>query len=222
MPKSPSTKRLQIDKANTKIVIMLAIASFVTVFSLISSQALLSKRAYQSRVIKEKNIAKIQLEQNVQAVNSLADSYRSFVDTPTNFLGGSSTGEGPRSGDNARLILDALPSQYDFPALASSIEKILTDNSFKIEGISGTDDELTNGGDRIQSDQAIEMPFAMSVEGNYTSIQNLFKLFERSIRPFEIKTISLTGTDASMRVKIDATTYYQPGKKLEIKLKDVK
>lgn len=222
MPKiNLSTKRLQIDKANTAVVVAVSVAAFVTIFSLIASHALLSQRAYHSRVIEKKEQAKSQLEQNVQAVNSLAASYQTFVETPVNILGGSSRGNGSRDGDNARLVLDALPSQYDFPALTSSIEKILTENNFKIGGISGKDEELTYVTDSAGSDP-VEIPYSLSIESDYRGVQNLLGIFERSIRPFEARTISMSGTDSSLQISMDGVTYYQPAKVIEIKKTEVK
>jgi hypothetical protein len=217
-----SSKHIMIDKANTTVVIAISIASFLTVFSLIASKALLSQRSYQARVITEKQKAKTQLDKNVKAADSLVVSYKAFAEQQTNLIGGSSTGSGPHDGDNAKLVLDALPSKYDFPALTSSLEKILLDNHFKIEGIGGTDDELTYNTTDQNASGAVEMPFSLTVEANYSSIQNLLKVLEQSIRPFEIRKVSFNGTDNSLRATINGVTYYQPEKKLEFKTKEVK
>jgi hypothetical protein len=121
--KTFSTKRVAIDKASAQMVIAMAIASFVAVFSLIASNAVWSQHGYLSRVTKEKEKAHSQLQANVKAVDGLTSAYRAFVSTPTNVIGGPSDGTGDNGGDNARIVLDALPPQYDFPALTSSLEK---------------------------------------------------------------------------------------------------
>src|SRR5258708_5718319 len=108
-----STKRVQINKATATIVGVIAAASFVTVFSLIASRALLGQRAYQSRVIAAKEQAKKQLQDNLSAVSALQTQYKAFVGTNENILGGNPNGSGEKDGDNARIILDALPSKYD-------------------------------------------------------------------------------------------------------------
>jgi hypothetical protein len=137
-----STKRLQINKASATMVLPLTIASFITVFSLVATRALLSQRSYQSRVISEKEKAKKQLKENIVEVEKLRAQYKGFADAPTNVLGGDPRGAGEKDGDNARIVLDALPSKYDFPALATSLEKLLTNGGYKIESIAGSDDEL--------------------------------------------------------------------------------
>ena len=134
MANQVSRQRLAISKATAQVVAIVGIASFVTVFSLIGSHALLTQNIYLNRVTKAKNIANQQLKTNLSAVTSLTSSYQSFVGKPTNVIGGASTGTGPNVGDNATIILDALPSSYDFPAL--------TDRNLKISSISGTDDQV--------------------------------------------------------------------------------
>src|SRR5689334_22008086 len=126
-----STKRIQVSKATATIVGTIAAAAFIAVFSLIASQALLSQRAYQSRVIAGKEKAKKQLEDNIKAVNVLSTQYKAFIGTSQNIIGGNPSGSGERDGDNARIVLDALPSKYDFPALAASLEKILGGGGYK-------------------------------------------------------------------------------------------
>jgi hypothetical protein len=218
-----STKRIQIDKANLTIVVVTSIAAFVTVFCLVGSKALLDQRAYQSKVISKKEIAKKQLTENIQAVDSLVNSYKAFTSGPLNLIGGLTTGTGDRDGDNAKIVLDALPSKYDFPALASSLEKMVQDNGTQIVNIQGTDDELNQEGNRASvTPQPVEMPFEVSVRGNYSAIQNLISVFEKSIRPFPIQSISISGKDSQISLDIKAKTYYQPEKSLNIKSETVK
>jgi hypothetical protein len=217
MPQLPSPKRLLIDKANSGVVIIVAVASFVTIFGLVASKALLSQQAYQSRVTADKERAVTQLKANIGAVADLQKAYQAFVSTPENVLGGDPKGTGDKDGDNARLILDALPSKYDFPALTTSLEKLLSSQNFKIESIQGTDDEIhqeANGAS--PNPQPIIMPFQITFGGTYASMEFLLASFEKSIRPIQIQSIQLGGTDADMHATISARTFYQPAKNLSI------
>lgn len=216
-----SGKRLQIDKANSTVVAFVAVAAFVVVFSLVASKALLSQRSYQARVIKEKTKALNQLKANNEAAKKLEASYSVFIASPTNIIAGTTTGTGDRDGDNARIVLDALPSKYDFPALATSLEKILTDQNYKVTSITGTDDEL-NQSTKTASTQPVDMPFQVGVTGTFDSIQSLIDVFGRSIRPISISKINLTGSDNQLNVSITAKTYYQPEKTITITTKEVK
>ncbi len=213
-----SPKRVQINKSQATVVGIVAAAVFVTIFSLVSSKALWTQRGYQARVIDKKKTANKQLEDNLASVSNLATSYKAFVSQPENMLGGNPSGSGEKDGDNARLVLDALPSKYDFPALTSSLEKIVTDRGLKIDSITGTDDEVAQSAPSQSPTLApLEIPFQLSVAGSYQSIQDVISVFERSIRPFAIQKISLSGGAASMKMQIDAKTYYQPEKTLTIK-----
>ncbi len=217
-----SLKRVQISKANTTMVIATAIAAFALTFTVIAGRALLNKRAYQAKVINAKEKAVDQLEANIKATNSLATSYKAFVSTSSNVIGGNPAGTGDRDGDNAKIVLDALPSQYDFPALASSLEKIALDNGYKINSITGTDDEVIQKENKESINPTpLAMPFQMSVQTNLTGAKNLLSLLERSIRPIKVQTVNLSGSNGELDVVITAETYYQPQKSLNIETKVV-
>ena len=221
--KAASTKRLQIDKANASVVAVVAVSSFIVVFSLVASKALLSQRSYQSRVINKKEQARDQLKSNIATTKALANSYKAFIATSPNLLGGNPAGQGDKDGNNAQIVLDALPSSYDFPAVTSSLEKILTQNGLTIQSITGTDDELTQQSTAASgSPEPVPIPFEVVVSGQYGAIQNVVKVFESSIRPFNISDIKLSGSDSNLSADIQAQTYYQPATTLNIKLEDVK
>lgn len=220
-----SGKRLQISKANAVMVGSLAIASFILVFTLVAGRALLSQRAFQQRVIDEKQKTDAQLDSNLEEVSKLVEKYQAFASAPTNVLGGngSPTAAGESDGDNARIVLDALPSKYDFPALASSLEKILNSGGYKIEAISGSDDELAQAANQSSSDpKPIAIPFSIAIAANYASIQNFVSVLEKSIRPVQIQTLNLTQSDNGLRLAITAKTSFQPSKNLDIRTKEVK
>lgn len=222
MARSLSAKRLQIDKANATMAIIVAAAAFVTIFSLVSCRALLSQRSYQARVIKQKKLTLAQLKANNTAAAQLVTSYKAFVGSTDNVIGGTAGGNGPNDGDNAKIILDALPSKYDFPAVATSLEKILKAGNFKINGISGTDDSLNQHDETTNTPQVVEMPFDVNVTGNADSIKNLVDTFQRSIRPIHIVNMTLSGKDNALTADINAKTYYQPSKTITISTKEIR
>lgn len=213
-----SMKRVQINKANSSMVLTIAVAAFVVVFSLVASRALLAKRSYQGKVISAKAKAVDQLEANITAANSLVNSYKVFVGTPENVIGGSPDGTGDKDGDNAKITLDALPSQYDFPALASSLEKILISNNYKVDSITGTDDEVAQQTRQPgQAPAPVEMPFTVSASTSLAGSQELLKLFERSIRPIKVQSLQVSGSNADIKMSVSAVTFYQPGRTLDVK-----
>lgn len=218
------TKRALITKANSTMVYATAIAAFLIVFSAVASKALVSQAMYQNRVIATKKKALSTLKSDLSAVNSLKDSYKSFVNTPRNVLGGNPAGTGDQDGDNAKIVLDALPSKYDFPALATSLEKLINSQGLQIQAIGGTDDELAQASNQESATpQPIPEPFQIRVTGSYDATRNLLTVFERSIRPVQIQKIEISGDKGgSVTTTIDAQTFYQPEKSLKIRTEVVK
>jgi hypothetical protein len=212
------TKRTLITKANSTMVLATGAAAFVVVFSLVASRTLISQASYQNRVISAKKEALSTLESDLAARDSLVASYKGFVGTPENVLGGNPEGTGDKDGDNAKIVLDALPSKYDFPAMVTSLEKLIEGQGLTIMAISGTDEEITQSVNQTNAEpQPIAMPFQIQVGGSYDSIQNLVDVFKRSIRPFQIQKIEISGDEGSMTATIDAKTFYQPEKGLNIR-----
>lgn len=210
------TKRVQIGKANRSTVVITSLAAFVLVFAIIAGRAMISQISYQQRVIDAKKEALSTAQQDLQALDSLKSAYAEFVEADPNVLGGSLDGEGELDGDNAGIVLDALPSRYDFPALTSSLEELILSQNMSIVSIGGTDEEVTQSDQAGPNPQPIPIPFQVRASGSYNSVQDLVDVFARSIRPFQIQSLELSGGEDSMTVSIDASTFFQPEKVLSI------
>lgn len=228
MARRISFKRIQIDKANSSIVAAVAISAFALVFCLITSRSLWVQQGYQGRVIDKKTVAKEQLQSNLASLESLESSYKAFVTRPENVIGGNSANSRDESGgDNAKIILDALPSVYDFPALLSSVESMMRRQNVPILGIAGSDLGDPNAppatGQEIVPDPmldempvaavgtAVDMPFTIEARTSYQGVRDLLGLFERSIRPMKVNGLTLNGNDSELNLSVDVTTHYQPG-----------
>jgi hypothetical protein len=219
-----STKRLAISKANAQMVGVVAAAAFVTVFCLVASNAVFSQNRYQARVISAKEKAHKQLQDNINNYSDLATAYKAFDNASTNVIGGIKDGKGDNDGSNSKIILDALPSSYDFPALASSIEKVLADNNLKVTSITGTDDQLNQQNNTTSATpQPVSIPFTFTISNaSYASVNQLMTKLQQSIRPIQIDTLDASGSQNNMTVTISANTYYQPGKNVSITKKVIK
>jgi Tfp pilus assembly protein PilO len=217
------TKRSLIDKANSTMVISTTAAAFILVFALVSGKALFSQMSYQNRVISAKKTALNRLTDDLSARDSLQSSYQNFTAQNPNVIGGDVNGSDQKDGDNSKVILDALPSKYDFPALIASLEKIIDDQGLKIVSIAGTDEEATQAANATSPNpEAVPMPFQVQVSGSYDSVKSLIDTMLRSTRPIQIQTIELDGDPNSLTVNIAAQSYYQPEKNLNITSKVVK
>ncbi len=219
-----STKRLAISQANARMIAVVAAASVISIFSLVGAKALWSQNAYQSKVNAAKEKAHHQLQSNLKAADALTDSYKTFAAKNPNVLGGNRNNTGDNDGDNSKIILDALPGSYDFPALTSSIEKIMKTHSYQVTSITGTDDQLiqqTNSSSATPEPQP--MPFSFTIgSASYDSVKGVIDTLEKSIRPIQIDSIAVSGGANSMQITVSAHTYYQPQKSLTIKKQVVK
>ena len=217
-----SIKRIGVDKTNARIVAITAGAAFLVVFFLVASVSLFGTLTYQNRIIKAKRQAVTQLKKNVTALDSLATSYEAFAGSKANFIGGSSEGGGPQDGSNPKLVLDALPSKYDFPALAASMEKVALDQQVTIESFGGADDEVGQSGQSTNSPAPVDMPFEIKVKGEYINIQRVVDMLDRSIRPIQVQKMKISGDQKELTLELTAKTFYQPEKTLNIRTKVVK
>ena len=226
-----SVKHNQIDKANARIVLIVSLASIVAAFAIVSSKALLSQRAYQSRVIGiEKSALKV-AETDLKTSGELAASYQNFNSKQINIIKGSRdavvlpgqlAAGFSQDGPNAKIVLDALPSKYDFPGLISSLERLLKQRGFKVNSLSGSDDPVQAAAAAVTSPVPVDIPFQFSVTGSYKAIQDLTSDLGRSIRPITITRLQITGSESELTLDVSAKTAYQPAKTFVINTKVVK
>jgi hypothetical protein len=205
-----SSKHLQIDKANSLILISAAITTVIVVFSLVAAQSLIKQMSYQNKVISLRSKANKQLGDNVKSVTALKTSFEAFENSSESVIG--------TPDKNSKIVLDALPSKYDFPALATSLEGLITESGSSVQGITGTDNEAL-AAQNSASPQAVEIPFSISSKGSFVSAQTLITNMQRSIRPFTITALNLSGSDTALQARVTAKTYYQPEKRLEVQQK---
>jgi hypothetical protein len=218
-----SIKHVQINKDQTTVLVVVAVAIVITIFGLFAIKALIVKGMYQRRALSARHQVVDQLKENYSAATSLASQYKVFVAQDPNVLGGSINGNSNLDGDNARIVLDSLPSTYDAPALATSIEKVLTGRTVTINSIDVTDDPITNTDTPQAEPKTKPVAFSFIGTSNYQTSKQLLQDFERSIRPFDVNTLELSGSDTSLKLTVSMTTYFQPARSLELQAtKEVK
>lgn len=211
-------KKTQIALANRKALIWACVGAFSVVFALVSAYNLVQTIAYQNKVVSLKKTALNQLESNLEARDSLTEAYRVFNSGEQNVIGGSVTGTGQRDGDNAKIMIDALPNIYDFPQLASSLEALANERDLEITSMGGTDDQVAQSAQTGSAQpSAVEMPFTITVEGAYDRVQSFVQALEKSIRPFNLQSVTYSASGGNeVSTVIAGTTYYQPTTKFQI------
>ncbi len=206
-----NSPNLKIVRENRHLLITVAVASALGVFCLASLKVLVSQALYQQHLISAKQAATKQLRANLSAAGALATQYKVFVETSPNIIGGAPKGSGPSDGDNAQIVLDALPVSYNFPGLTSSVDKILKERGIS-GSISGTDNSLNNKTAASSSPQPITISLTISATSSYANIQNLINDFMRSIRPFNINNLQINGNQGNMQLSLSVDSYYQAAK----------
>lgn len=218
-------KTLNLSRDQSRMLITVLAATAVAVFCLLSTKALLDQAIYNHRVLSAKRQAVKQLQANSGSLDTLKTQYEAFNSTNPNVLGGRNTADPnavPPDGDNTRIVLDGLPTKYDFPALISSVSRILSINGLINPGISGSDQSATMDSSPATNPQPVEIPLTVTGLGSYSGAQNLVRDFERSIRPFDMRGLQLNGSSSSMSISLDLTTYFQPAKSMSSDAKEVR
>jgi hypothetical protein len=228
-----TSKHIQIDKAQSTMLAATVAATIITVFSLISARTLLAEARFQNRVINARHAATKQLQANVEAAKTLANQYNQvFVgSSATNVIGGNNqnteqvngqtVAAQPPNGDNGRITLDALPTTYDYPALLTSLSKLLAQDGIGSPSIGGSDQFTTLNSSPASSPKVGNIDLTIGGTSSYQGIQSFVKDLERSIRPFDINRLTLTGSETSMTLSANVTTYFQPAKTLNLNTKEV-
>jgi hypothetical protein len=202
-----STKHLLVDKNSTIILYAAAITIAVVIFAIIATNALVKQMSYQNNVIKLRAEANKQLQANIVAADSIVVAYQQFENAQESVIG--------TADKNPKIILDSLPSKYDFPALTASLEALVRDSGASLVSITGTDEEALAARDSINP-QPIEIPFRISASGSLAGIQLLIDKLELSIRPIKIISLTIRAQNTAITADISALTYYQPEKILDI------
>jgi hypothetical protein len=211
-----------IDKNNTKMLITVSGAVFVVVFCLVASRTLINQSFYQNDVISKKKTALTTLENNIDSASDLEASYLSFATEPVNVIGGNPAGDGPKDGDNAKIVLDALPAVLDYPGLSSSIEKILVGGGYAITSIGGSEDTAVSAvaateETPVVADSApVQIPYPIVTSSSPELALSLLQTLEKSIRPFNISSLKIEGNGNNLGLTVSMFTYYQPEKTLQI------
>ena len=229
--KNPSgglKKRQQIENAGRSMFIWVAIASVAVSICLVAAQFLFQKWTYNNKVLDAKYKAAETLKKNIANATQLRDAVNALVSNDDLASVKTNTDD-----PNTKSVLDALPSNFDATALATSLQKaILSRSGVTVEGISVPSDQeaTTTGGSTgdTASNAAAntptpkEMKFDVTVSGSYDKIRTMLLDMERTIRPMKVTAITLNGDDAAMTATVSGVTYYQPSKSASIKQEVVK
>lgn len=209
-------KRQQIEVAGRVVFVWIAIAAAALSFCAAAGQFLVTKWAHNNKVLSAKYQALDTLSKNIQNAKELTKEVDALVASDP--LASVKTAA---TDPNTKSVLDALPTTFDPAALATSLQlAVLNKSGVTLENIAvpqEVSEQVT-----VTESTPQEMPFSFTVSGSYDQIKQTILDVERTIRPMRIVNISLVGSDKQLRASIDAVTYYQPAKVVEVKKETIK
>lgn len=215
-------KRQQIEKANRSMFAWVAGASVIVAFAVVAAQFMIQQGMFNEKVLNEKRATDRTLSQNLEAVDTLKGEVNTLL--ANNSL---AAARAQSDDSNLQVVLDALPPTQDSLNLGTSLQSVLLGgnvqriDSLIVDAAAAAQDEFVQDASQVGRTGPVEIPFQFTINGNYDQIKNALLALERSIRPIQVRAINIEGSDNSLTAAIDAVTYYQAGKTIELQEKTV-
>lgn len=215
-------KRQQIEKANRSMFAWVAGASVVVAFAVVAGQFMVQQGIFNEKVLNEKRATDRTLSQNLDAVDTLKGEVNTLL--ANNNL---AAARAQSDDSNLQVVLDALPSTQDSLNLGTSLQSVLLGgnvqriDSLIVDAAAAAQDEFVQDASEVGATGPAEIPFQFTINGNYDQVKNALLALERSIRPIQVRAINIEGNDNNLTATVDAVTYYQAGKTIELQEKTV-
>ncbi len=196
------SKHVKIKNSSKIVYITIMVSAIVIAFSLAILNSLYGQWRFNERLHAEKERVLDKLETNLANAKSLKSSFASLE----------AAGEiipGQNGRPNSTVILDALPSRYDYPALATAMDVLAEESGVILDSFDGEDAETQAEVSAVEP-RPIEIEYTMSVTGSYDQINQFMQNIERSIRPISLSDVALSGKTTELRGAFSMITYYQP------------
>jgi len=221
---APSSKRQQITRSNKTMFLWVAGASVIVAFALVASLFLVKQMIFQTKIIAAKADTNNTLDANIKTAPALKKSVEKLIANP-NLTDARATA----NQNNLSVIFDALPYVADDIGFGSSLQSVLlsglgTPENITINSLSSsTAEEGTEIAGVAAPEGSQELAFSFTISGSDKDIKEILTRFDRSIRPIQITSLSLqAGEGGKVTASIQAKTFYQPAKTLELTNKTVK
>ncbi|MFI5270688.1 MAG: hypothetical protein ACHQT9_01410 [Candidatus Saccharimonadales bacterium] len=213
-----SSKHVAIDKSMAQTLIAVSVTVFILVFCLIASKAILTNYRYQSKVLNAAKDARAKLNDDITAYNGLAQAYVDFNNHNPNVLGQQVTGN---NNNNTQVVLNALPAEYDYAALTTSLYYILSSNNLSTDGTVSVDNsQVTNS--TSSGSQPVSIPVGFDISSiDVNGARSFLQYLSQVTRPISVDSMTISGDGSNISLNIQAHTYYQPATSLDITQKAV-
>lgn len=211
-------KRQQIAKANQSVFLWVAGASVIVAFAVVLGQFMVQQAIFNERVLAEKFTTNRTLQQNIDVTDTLKEEVNLLLADDSLAAARAEPTE-----SNLQVVLDALPTRSDALNLGSSLQSVLVGD--RVQSIDQLTVDTAEIGDEVgvedaSVDQGIDGPreltFRFTVSGNYDNVMSVLRALERSIRPIDVTALTIQGSDDQLSATIDARTFYQDAKEVEL------
>lgn len=209
-------KRQQIRTANKTVFAWIISASVVIGICGVVAQFLIRQLLFNNKILSAIGTTNKTLQSNLTAYDGLkADVTKLLADGNLSVL---------RKGDNStalQVVIDALPTEENRAALATSMQsEVLEPAGVNINTFSVIDATVVSN--TVSPQDVPSFGFNFSISGNYAQVTQAVRNIERSIRPLNIQSLQLQGSDTQLKADIVVLTYYQPAKGVQLKEASVK
>lgn len=215
-------KRQQIASANKLIFLWVIGAAVAISICGVAMQFLFRQATFNQKIITEKAKTQTTLAHNITNAKELKNKIQ-------NLLADTNLAKVKASPDDTTLkvVLDALPTTDDKAALASSLQQqILPKSGSNLTAL--TTISQSSGG--TLADPTATAPaggaqtatFDFGTTGSYDQVKNMLLDLERTIRPMNVTTLSLQGSDNALTTTVQGVTYYLPERTVELGKKTIK
>lgn len=214
-------KRQQIASANKLIFLWVIGAAVALSICGVAVQFLFRQAAFNQKIITEKAKTQTTLAHNITNAKELKTKVQ-------NLLADTNLAKVKASPDDTALkvVLDALPTSDDKSALASSLQQQILPKSGSVLTALTT---ISQSGSITDPTAAVAptggaqtSSFDFGTTGSYDQVKNMLLDLERTIRPMNITTLSLQGSDNALTTTVQGITYYLPERTVELGKKTIK
>ena len=218
-------KRQQIASANKMIFVWVIAASVAIAFCGVTMQFLVRQAIFNQKIIGAKLETQSTLSKNLDNVNKLKENVDALqADTRL-----AKVKANPED-TNLKVVLDALPTSDDRTALGASLQQVILPKSgvdtSDIATVSpaGTEEavNVTATDASVLTPTAPTAEFTFAATGDYDRIKAMLGDLERTIRPMNIKVLSLQSTDGRVKATVEGVTYYSPQQTVQLGKKTLK
>lgn len=217
-------KRQQIASSNKVMFLWVAGASVLVAFALVVSVFLIKQIVFNEKVLIEKNNTIGVLDDNIEVSADLNKNVNKLRADRNLALVRSSA-----SDNNLDVVIDAMPYAADEVALGSSLQNVLLTGasieSIDVQSVDGgsSDSASIDTGNLEQVGDSEYIIFSFKATGSSEQLQDILDRLNKSIRPISVISLQLESAGANnLTMSVQAATYYQPQKTVELSEKVVK